>query len=110
VTLLEALVALVIMGLAAVGFLDAFQGASRSARDAEAWAQAVSHAEAGMELTVLGVDARADSLPGLGRRIEARAWRGDVDEVTVTVTMPRGGRYVLRRLVRRPMVTVDATR
>jgi type II secretory pathway pseudopilin PulG len=110
VTLLEALVALVIMGLAAVGFLEAFQGASRSARDADTWAQAVSHAEAGMESALLGVDAREDSLPGLGRRIEARAWRGDVDEVTVTVTMPRGGRYVLRRLVRRPIAATDAPR
>ena len=108
-TLLEALVALVIMGLAAVGFLEAFQGAGRAAGDAQAWAQAVAHAEAGMEAAVLGVEA-TDSLPGLGRRVEARAWRGGVDEVTVTVSMPRGGRYVLRRLVRRNVEAIDASR
>ena len=108
-TLLEALVALVIMGLAAVGFMEAFQGASRSARDAQAWAQAVAHAEAGMEAAVLGV-AATDSLPGLARRVEARPWRGGVDEVTVTVSMAHGGRYVLRRLVRRSVEASNAAR
>ena len=109
-TLLEALVALVIMGLAAAGFLEAFQGASRSARDAQQWAQAVGYAEAGMESAALGVAADDEPLPGLTRQVEARPWRGGVDEVTVTVTMPRGGRYVLRRLVRRPVVEADAFR
>ena len=49
-TLLESLVALVIIGLTAVGFLELFQGTSRSSRDADAWLQAVAYAESAMEL------------------------------------------------------------
>ena len=104
-TLLEALVALVILGLTGVGFLEAFQGAGRAARNAAAWSTAVAYAEAGMEQAVLGApfqpSADADSLPGFRREVAVRPWRGAVDEVTVTVTLPSGARMSLHRLVRR---------
>lgn len=98
-SLLEALVALVVLGLTGVGFLEAFQGASRSARDAAAWTTAVAYAESAMEQATLG--APADSLPGYGREVAVRPWRGGVDEVAVTVTLPTGARFTLRRLVAR---------
>jgi type II secretory pathway pseudopilin PulG len=104
VTLLEALVALVVLGLTGVGFLEVFQGAHRSARDAAAWTAAVAYAEAGIEEAALGPPpaAGADSLPDFRREVAVRPWRGAVDEVTVTVTLPSGARMSLRRLVRRP--------
>jgi type II secretory pathway pseudopilin PulG len=108
-TLLEALVALVILGLSAVGFLEAFQGTSRATRDAETWVQAVGYAEAAMERTKLGGGAAGapfpDALPpGFARRVDVRPWPGaaGVAEVTVTIALPGGGAFVLHRLVRSP--------
>jgi type II secretory pathway pseudopilin PulG len=96
VTLLETLVALVILGLAGVGFLGSFQATSRATRDAEAWIDAVSEAEVAMEETKLG------TAPSNGVRVDARPWPGaaGVDLVTVTVALPGGGEFVLRRLAR----------
>jgi type II secretory pathway pseudopilin PulG len=98
VSLLETLVALVILGLAGVGFLGAFQGTSRASRDAEAWVDAVAAAEAAMEQTKLGV------APTEGARVDVQPWAGSagVELVTVTVALPGGGAFVLRRLARVP--------
>jgi type II secretory pathway pseudopilin PulG len=96
VTLLETLVALVILGLAGVGFLEAFQATSRSSADAAAWVEAVGAAEAAMEETKLGTPPMSDA------RVDVRPWPGaaGVELVTVTVALPDGGSFVLRRLVR----------
>ena len=47
-TLLESIVALVILGLAAVGFLELFQRASVATRDTANWSRAVAVAELSM--------------------------------------------------------------
>lgn len=101
-TLLEALVALVVLGLSAAGFLDAFQGTSRSMRDAEAWVRAVGYAEAGMERTKLGAPAEDSLPPGFGREVRVEPWLDatGVRRVTVRVTFPGGGAFVLERLER----------
>ncbi|MBM4184964.1 MAG: type II secretion system protein [Gemmatimonadetes bacterium] len=108
-TLLETLVALVILGLTAVGFLSAFQATSRSIREAETWVQAVGYAEASMEQSKLasGSDARAlrEVLPqGFAREVGVRPWPSSpgLEQVTVTVTLPGGGTFQLHRLVRAP--------
>ena len=95
-TLLETLVALVILGLAGVGFLQGFQATSRNNASTQAWVEAVSAAEAAMEETKLGAPPTSDA------RVEVRPWPGapDVDLVTVTVALPDGGSFVLHRLVR----------
>lgn len=103
-SLLEAVVALVIFGVTAVGFLETFQSASRSARDATAWTAAVGYAEAGVDAAVAGAPVAgpgADSLAGFTRAVTVRPWRGGVDEITVTVTLPSGARMAAHRLVRR---------
>lgn len=106
-TLLEPLVALVILGLAAVGFLEVFQGTSRATRDAEEWVQAVSYAEATMEQTKLGPGAEdgamSPPLPtGFARHVnvESMPRTPGVEAVTVRITLPRGGAFVLQRVVR----------
>jgi type II secretory pathway pseudopilin PulG len=105
-TLLEALTALVILGLAATGFLAVFDGAARAARRADATAHLVAQAEATLaEAAVRGPDA-ADFTPapaGLARRVELRPWhRAGLAELVVTVRTTEGDSVQLRRLVRAP--------
>lgn len=106
-TLLEAMVALVILGLSGVGFLEAFHQAAHTTRDAQTWVTAVEDAEAAMEETKLGVPSRIGGLdagdaPAHDRTVDVRPWSGapGVDLVTVTVPLPGGGSFVLRRLAR----------
>jgi len=101
-TLLETMVALVILGLVVVGFLEVFEGSTRLARDSETWATAVAYAEDGMELAKLEtrVGGSRDALPGgFERSIETRVWRDGIDLVTVRVSMPGGGGVSLDRLM-----------
>ena len=107
-TLLESIIALVILGLAAIGVLDLLGGASRTTREGEVWARAVAYAEAGVEAAKLGSPGRAalrgDEAVGAGftRRIDVRPWGARLSDVTVTVTLPAGGRFVVHRLVPTP--------
>jgi type II secretory pathway pseudopilin PulG len=105
-TLLDALVALVILGLAGIGFLEAFQGTSRATSDAEAWVEAVAAAEAAMEETKLGTErvdlVRTDPSSSIRRSVDVRAWPDapGLELVTVTVALPDGVEFVLQRLAR----------
>lgn len=107
-TLLEALVALVIIGLSAVGYLDVFQSSARSVRDAGEWTRTVALAESAMEAATLGdaLQAQAGALPaeareaGYRERVDVRPWRPGVYEIAVTVTAPRGTSFTLHRLMR----------
>jgi Tfp pilus assembly protein PilV len=98
VTLLEALVALVILAVAATGFLGLFQQSARAARDAAAWSRAVMYAESGMEAATAG-GAPRDSLAGWSRTLSARRRADGLTEVAVAVASPDGVRFTLRRLV-----------
>jgi type II secretory pathway pseudopilin PulG len=100
-TLLESIVALVILGLAAVGFLEVFQQASVATRDTAGWSRAVAVAELTMEQAVLRVEASQDTVDGIGRRVEIRPWAAGLRDVIVTVEVPppAGARVVLHRLV-----------
>jgi type II secretory pathway pseudopilin PulG len=106
VTLLESLVALVILGTAAVAFLGALHVSSSSTRDVEVWMQAVGYAESTMELTKLGAGASLPGLDaqpaGLARDVTVRPWPGGrgLDDVTVRVVLPDGGELVVHRLAR----------
>ncbi len=100
-TLLESIVALVILGLAAVGFLELFQRVSVSTRDTASWSHAVAVAELTMERAVLSADASTDSIGGMRRRVELRPWKHGLREIVVTVEVPPplGASVVLHRLV-----------
>lgn len=103
-TLLESAVALVLVGLAGVGFLESFQRSSVAARDAAAWARATALAEAGMEgALVAPTEAQAvTTTAGMVRRVTVRPHGERLREVVVTVELPPPGasRLELRRLVR----------
>jgi len=115
-TLLEAVIAVVILGLSAVGCLDLYRASAGAARDAGEWARVVAAAEAAMEGATLGDAAQARAgLPGgeaasarpaprqgeaLQTRVELRPWRAGVREIVVTVTSTRGVSFALHRLAR----------
>ncbi len=103
-TLLETLIALVILSLAAVGLLEVFEKTSSSTADARTWVAAVTYAQQGVEAAKVGAVALREiagrsSDSGLERKIEIRPFREGLAEIVVTVSLPRGGRYVLHRLV-----------
>jgi type II secretory pathway pseudopilin PulG len=111
VTLLEALAALVILGVSAVGYLELFHGAGRSVRDADEWTQAASVAASALDAATLGaatlsapaVDVAPPSPPpGYTHRLERRAWlvNPQVTELVVTVTTPTGASMTVHRLAR----------
>jgi type IV secretory pathway TrbL component len=105
VTILEALLALVILGLSAVGYLDVFQGGARAVSAADDWTHTIQVAEAGMEAAALGDALQAqEALRGadarFSRNVQVRAYSRELNEIVVTVTSPRGVSFTLRRLVR----------
>lgn len=103
-SLLEALVALVILGVSAVGYLDVFQsGVSTAVRAAE-WTRLVAEAESVVEAATLGDALQAQqalSAPndGWGRQLHVRPYASDLSELVVTVTSPRGTTFTLHRLL-----------
>lgn len=106
-TLLEAVVALVILGLSAVGYLDLFRASAAAVHDASEWTAVVAAAETAMEGATLGDAVQAQAgLPatafaeGLRTRVEVRPWGAGVQEVVVTVTAPSGAVFALHRLAR----------
>lgn len=107
--LLEVMVALVILGLVVVGYLEVFGGAFRSAATAQTWSQAVAYATDGMERAKLeGSAALIRTVPperlpgGFERHVETARWDSRLTRLSVVVTLPGGGRYVLERLVATP--------
>lgn len=107
-TLFESLVAIVILGLTATGFLGALHATSRSTLDADDWVRAVGWAEAAMEETKLGPAGQPlpdlRGLPANSRVVEVTPWPElpGVARITVAVTLPDGGTFVLHRLQRTP--------
>jgi type II secretory pathway pseudopilin PulG len=103
-TLLESLVALVILGLAATGFLELFQQASAATGDTAAWARAVAAAEVTMERAVVTGVAPRDSVDGMLPRVSIVPWQRGLRQITVTVDVPppAGASVVLERLVAAP--------
>ena len=106
-TMLEALVALVILGASAAGFLGVFQNGARSMQSASAWNRATAVAEAAIEESVrariVGSDAdqRLEDAAGIQTRVEAQPWSNRVDDVIVSVKLPDGRTMTVHRLVRR---------
>ena len=101
-TLLEALVALVVLGLSTVGYLEVFQAATRSGRATGDWIAAAARAEAAMED---GVAARRRGLvaPAVrdgATRVDVVPLGGSLEDVVATVRLPDGQVLVVHRLVR----------
>ena len=103
-TLLESIIALVILSLAAVGALGVFQQANRSASDAHAWTVAASLAEQGMEAAKISRGAVAEldqtvAPAGFVRRLDRRPGPRGLSDVSVTIVIPGGRTVVAHRLM-----------
>ena len=102
-TLLEVLVALVILSLVGLAYLDLFHQSHRIATNSRQWTAAVGYAEDAMERVKLqGAPAQpaVDDLPGgFKRQTSAHLWKPGLAVVEVTVALPGGGKFDLDRLV-----------
>jgi type II secretory pathway component PulK len=101
--LLEVLVALVLLSLLVVGYLRLFQGGHHLFARSQEWSDAIGYATDAMERAKTApIDAgpdRVDELPGgWGREVATSSWQPGIGLVTVTVTLPGGGRFELYRL------------
>ena len=97
-SLLEVLVALLILSVVVAGYLELFHGSHLLLARSRLWSQAVAYAADGMEQAKLG-ETRGVALPGgFRRQVTRAAWMSGLDVVTVTVTLPDGARFDLRRL------------
>lgn len=107
-TLLEAMVAMVILALTVVTALGLLADTSRFSARTEEWQHAVTLAEDAMDMALAGavppVRAWTDSVAGgFTRRVEHTvADRPGLSRIDVTVTWPGNGRFTLSRLVREP--------
>ncbi|MEP6832739.1 MAG: hypothetical protein ABJB74_05060 [Gemmatimonas sp.] len=110
-TLMEAVVALLILALVGVGCLELTQGASNLEYSATQWNAAISAAEsrmaqvtsnaAGATETSLRVKTavRAEVVRDADTQVTREPWRSGLDLISVSVPVANGKRYVLRRLV-----------
>lgn len=109
-TLMEAVVALLILALVSVGCLELVQGAATQEFSATQWNAAISEAESRVAEVVTAAP-RADALGSgatetarrSGTSVVRRSWSAQLDLLTVSVPVTGEKRYVLQRLV--PSVT-----
>jgi prepilin-type N-terminal cleavage/methylation domain-containing protein len=100
-TLLEVLVALVVLTIVGVAYLQLFSESHRVVGVAQRWSDAVAYAQDGMEHAKLtGSDPKTQLPLGFSRHISRRPYGAGYTLVTVTVTLPNGARYDLDRLTR----------
>lgn len=95
--------ALVILGLVGLSYLELFHQSHRVVGDSRQWSIAVEYAEDAVEeIKLRGVPVHSvqENLPGgYVRRISATTWRPGLTAVEVTVELPGGARFDVERLV-----------
>jgi prepilin-type N-terminal cleavage/methylation domain-containing protein len=100
-TLLEVLVALIVLSLVGLSALQLVHQSHGLAGNARRWSDAVAYAQDAMEEAKLGPVPSGDALPGGYRRqVTRQPWQPGFDRVTVTVFLPGGGHFDVNRLVR----------
>lgn len=103
-TLLEGVVALVILALTAVGYLEAFQGNARSLRNASDWTRTAALAESAMESALAHPtpDTTVAMSDGEVVTVAHTPWPGaaPVQDVAVTVRLADGHTMTVHRLTR----------
>ncbi|HXQ28685.1 MAG TPA: prepilin-type N-terminal cleavage/methylation domain-containing protein [Gemmatimonadales bacterium] len=102
--LLEVLVALVVLTLVGLAYLELFHQSHRIATGASDWSDAVAYAENAIEQAKLGtlpLNASPTALPGgFRRQLTRRPWQDGLDLVTVSVFLPDGAHFDLSRLAK----------
>ena len=116
-TLLEATIAFVLLSVAGLVCLDQSRAASRLQVASAEWNRAVARGDAAM------ADALADAAGAAPRltdeensartanavQVSRRAWRGRVDELSVSVPLHDGRVYTIRRLIARDAIAHSAS-
>jgi len=102
-TLLETMVALVILGLVVLSYVQLLGATVRSTRNIGTWTQAVGYAEEGMELAKVDLPIMLlrgrEPLPGgFIRLVRSQPEAEGLQRVSVKVLFPDGGEYTLDRL------------
>ena len=104
-TLLEAVIAFVLLSLVGIVCLDQSRGASQLQRSSAEWNRAIAQGDAALAAAVSGapdvpIDGTTAPSAGAARAEVARQpWRDRLDEVRITVPMAQGRSYVISRLV-----------
>jgi len=101
-TLLETMIALVILAAVGTAVLQVVGGTARTARDLAMWSEAVAAAENGLVLATLETRAPTAFPPlpqGFTQRVQRRTRGGGLVEITVTIGLPDGRSFELSRLV-----------
>lgn len=95
--------ALVILGLVTLSYLQLFHQSHRLVDDSREWSQAIDYAEDAMERAKLeGAPAESpvESLAGgFRRQVAVQPWRPGLSVVQVTVSLPGDARLDLHRLL-----------
>lgn len=114
-TLLEAIIAFVILSVVGVVCLDQARGAARLQATSAEWTRAVARGESALAEAAADVAhppaTSAASTGGLAAtdiQVSRQAWRSGIDRVEVAVPLSGGARFVLTRLVAVPSVGVGA--
>lgn len=100
-TLLESIIALVILSVVGVVCLDQARGAVRLQGASAEWTQAIAKGESALSEAAAGVPSAglANELsPDSTVRVARRAWRTGVDQIDVSVLLPSGATFMLTRL------------
>ena len=108
-TLLESIVAFIVLALVGIACLDLSRGAVELQRSSEEWTRAVTIGESALAAATAGatVDdafgpaSERDNARAMTPRILRRVWRDGVDVIEVTVPLPSGGEYQVSRLIAR---------
>lgn len=101
-TLLETIVAFVLLSVVGVACLDLARGATSLEQRSAAWSRAVAIGESAADAAA--VNAPLDDPSFNGVRIVRRPWaqNGAIEQIDVVVTMPDRTEFRLTRLVARP--------
>ena len=100
-TLLEAVIAFVVLSLAGVVCLDQARGASQLQRSSAEWTQAIARGESALAEAVARSTPSSEAVPSLegpAIQVQRRQWRLGLDLVEVSVPLADGRTYVLSRL------------
>lgn len=108
-TLLESIVAFIVLALVGIACLDLSRGAVELQRSSEEWTRAVTLGESALAAATAGATvedafgpaSERDNVRAMTPRILRRVWRDGVDVIEVTVPLPSGGEYQVSRLIAR---------
>lgn len=112
-TLLEAVIAFVILSVVGVVCLDQARGASQLQRSSAEWTRAIARGESALAEAIASAappSERADPAGEPAVRIQRRPWEAGLDIIEVSVPLGNGRTYEMARLVPSPAIGASVPR